>query len=126
MNKFSKLAAKQLDSHKKKQTMNISFDFDGVLSNKEGRDLAEMLIDQGNEIYIITARQSSRPGDVFEIADELGIEMDHVIFTGGRDKWQFMDENEIAIHYDNNPEQIKKINEKTKTNGKIFIRGEIE
>lgn len=106
--------------------MNISFDFDGVLTNEDGRILAEMAMDDGNEIYIITARQPARSDDVFKIADELGIEMDHVIFTGGRDKWQFMEENDIAIHYDNNPEQIKKINEKTKTNGKLFVRGKIE
>jgi len=106
--------------------MNISFDFDGVLTNQSGRDMVEMMIERGDEIYIITARQSSRSADVFEIADELGIELDHIIFTGGRDKWQFMDENEIAIHYDNNPEQIKKINENTKTKGKLFVRNQIE
>ena len=98
----------------------ISFDFDGVMSTKKGQALAQSLIDKGETVFIITARDRSQSKDVYRIADILGIDRTRVIFTFHRDKWPFMDQHAIETHYDNNSEQIKKINENTKTKGILF------
>jgi hypothetical protein len=50
----------------------------------------------------------------------LGIKHDRVIFTNHRDKWHVMAQYRIGTHYDNNQEQITKINEKTNTKGVLF------
>jgi len=100
--------------------MIISFDFDGVLSNVKGRNLAIDKQHAGNEIWIITARRMDENDRVFEIAQQLNIPKTHVVFTNGMDKWKFMERFNISVHYDNNPEQIDKINKNTKTRGILF------
>jgi len=98
----------------------ISFDYDGVLSTPRGRKLAKLLIEGGATVYIITARMRTQSDDVYKTAELLGIKKERVIFTNHRDKWHVMDQYRIGTHYDNNPEQIKKINEKTTTKGVQF------
>lgn len=98
----------------------ISFDFDGVLSTPRGRKLAKHIIDGGATVYIITARMRNQSEDVFKVADDLGIKRERIIFTNHRDKWHVMEQHRIGTHYDNNAEQIKKINEKTSTKGVQF------
>jgi len=91
----------------------ISFDFDGVLTREVGRELAKLKIKQGFEVWIVTARRPDQSDAVFKIAEELNIPKTRIIFTSGRDKWKFIDEFEIGLHYDNNEEQINKIRENT-------------
>jgi len=98
----------------------ISFDYDGVLSTPRGRKLAKLLIEGGATVYIITARMRNQSDDVFKTAELLGIKKERVIFTNHRDKWHVMEQYRIGTHYDNNQEQITKINEKTKTKGVLF------
>jgi hypothetical protein len=98
----------------------ISFDFDGVLSTPRGRKLAKLIMDGGATVYIITARMRNQSEDVFKVADDLGIKRERIIFTNHRDKWHVMEQYRIGTHYDNNAEQIKKINEKTNTKGIQF------
>lgn len=98
----------------------ISFDFDGVLSTAAGRKLAESKKGPDVELWIVTARRIDWNDRVFDVADELSIPHSRIIFTGGRDKWPFIERYNIAIHYDNNPEQIAKIKEKTTANAIIF------
>jgi len=98
----------------------ISFDFDGVLSTAPGRRLAESLKGPDVELWIVTARPVDWNDRVFAVADELKIPHTRIIFTGGRDKWPFIERYHIAVHYDNNPEQIAKIKEKTQATAKIF------
>ena len=98
----------------------ISFDYDGVLSTPRGRKLAKLLIEGGATVYIITARMRTQSDEVYKTAELLGIKKERVIFTNHRDKWHVMDQYRIGTHYDNNPEQIKKINEKTTTKGVQF------
>lgn len=87
----------------------ISFDYDGTLSTKRGKELAAEKIANGNPVYIITARQKSDSHDVYATADELGIQKSHVIFTNGEDKWKYILQYDIDIHYDDNEEQRQKI-----------------
>jgi uncharacterized HAD superfamily protein len=101
-------------------TKRISFDFDGVLSTAAGRKLAESKKGPDVELWIVTARPVDWNDRVFAVADELKIPHTRIIFTGGRDKWSFIERYNIAVHYDNNPEQIAKIKEKTSANAIIF------
>ena len=98
----------------------ISFDYDGTLSTSKGKKLAAEFIASGAAVFIITARQPSESESVYAIADVLGIRKDRVIFTAGKDKWPFMDKYRIGTHYDNNAEQVRKINENTQTKGILF------
>jgi uncharacterized HAD superfamily protein len=98
----------------------ISFDFDGVLTTEKGRELARVKIKQGFEVWIITARQMNQNDRVYEVAKELGIRKNNVVFTNGRDKWSFVELHNISTHYDNNVEQITKIKKNTKAKGQLF------
>jgi uncharacterized HAD superfamily protein len=98
----------------------ISFDFDDTLSTAKGQTLAKQFIDEGKTVYIITARQRRMSEGVYEIADELGIPHTRIYFTNGADKWETIKRLGIGIHYDNNKEQIDKINANTECEGRLF------
>jgi hypothetical protein len=71
-------------------------------------------------VLIITARQSKDSKEVFDVADKLGIRRSDIYFTNGKNKWETVKSLGVAIHYDNNQEQIDLINKMTKTEGKLF------
>jgi len=98
----------------------VSFDFDNTLSTIKGKMMAIREINKGNEVWIITARRNDQNADVLKVAKELKIPEKRIVFTNGKDKWTFVQENKIDKHYDNSNEQIKKINQNTKTKGIIF------
>lgn len=102
--------------------MKISFDYDDTLTTSRGKNLFLRLQSGHNEMFIVTARQSSNPIPD-SVIEELGINNNNNIFyTNGEDKWKKLKELKIDIHYDNNDEQIKKIKENTDIRGvKFFI-----
>jgi hypothetical protein len=87
----------------------ISLDYDDTLSTQRGKDLARRLMNEGNDIYIVTRRQSSAGDSVYRTAKELGIDRSKVFFTNGQLKWKKLKELGIQKHYDNNPDEIKAI-----------------
>lgn len=96
------------------EKLKVSFDYDGVLSTDKGKEKAKEEIDLGNIVYIITARmESGDNSDLFSIAKELGISKDRIYFTNHKDKWNEIKRLGINKHYDNNQEQINKINKNT-------------
>jgi len=100
--------------------MPISFDYDGVLSTSKGKDLASKFIKDGKDVRILTARSiADDNSDLEATAKNLGI--DTIYYTNGRDKWPFVIKYNIKEHYDNNQEQVDKINEKTKARGILFV-----
>ena len=100
--------------------MPISFDYDGTLSTKKGKTLAAKFISDGKDVRILTARNiTDDNSDLEATAKNLGI--DTIYYTNGRDKWSFIIKYGIKEHYDNNQEQIDKINEKTKARGILFV-----
>jgi len=100
--------------------MKISFDVDGVLDTPQGMALARRKITEGNRVYIITARNEERmAAAVYEIAKELGIPRLRVYFTNGEDKWKTIQRLGIEVHYDNNEEQVNKIDEQTHAKGEL-------
>lgn len=98
----------------------ISFDYDGVLSTKAGKEKAMMEMKKGNDVFIVTARRKEQGKDVYNTADELGIDHAKVVFTNGQDKWNYLVKHEIDIHYDNNQEQIRKIKSNTNIKGELW------
>lgn len=101
--------------------MVVSFDFDDTLSTAKGRDKAVEWISKGAILYILTARcKDGNNLDLISRAKELQIPLTRVIFTCHQDKYKFIDDNEIDVHYDNNKEQIDLINQKTDARGILF------
>jgi len=98
--------------------LKVSFDYDGVLSTNNGKELAKQRISNGDEVYIITGRmESDKNSDIYSISKELGIDRNHIYFTNHKDKWEQVKHLNIDTHYDNNAEQIDKINKNTDTKG---------
>lgn len=96
----------------------ISFDFDDVLELDKYQSLAEEFINAGDTVYIITRRQEDTMSKaVFEVADKLNIPHSRVIFTNGHLKWEAVKNLNIDKHYDNNPNEIEKINDNTDAEG---------
>jgi len=109
---------KQIEKEKQKMSfmgVKISFDFDGTLTQLRERKRAKRLIEQGNTLYIISAREGVE--GMLEVADELGIPHDRVFATGSnQNKLAKIIDLGINTHYDNNREVISKL-KNTKTNG---------
>jgi hydroxymethylpyrimidine pyrophosphatase-like HAD family hydrolase len=91
----------------------ISFDFDGTLSTPQGKALAKRFISKGYNVYIVTARAPRLSKAVYEVADELGIPHNRVKMTGSNSaKIDFIVNNRIRKHYDNNPDVVNALKDK--------------
>ena len=88
--------------------MKVSFDYDGTLSTKAGKLLAQQFIKKGDELFIISARQTKE--GMMETANALGIDSDHVFAVGSNtEKIAKIKELNIDKHFDNNPDVIKEL-----------------
>jgi hypothetical protein len=86
----------------------ISFDFDDTLSTARGQALAKKEIDNGNNVYIISARHDKE--GMFNVADSLGISHDKIFATGSNQaKVEKIKELNIKKHYDNNSDVINEL-----------------
>lgn len=86
----------------------ISFDYDGVLSTDKGKEKAKRLIQDGNTVYIISARRDKE--SMISTAEEIGITEDRIYATGSnKAKVQKIKDLKINKHYDNNPDVIKEL-----------------
>ena len=95
--------------------MKISFDYDDTISTKKGGDLAKQLIADGNDVYIISAR-NLKVG-MIDRARSIGIPTNRVFATGSNEnKIAKVKELGIETHYDNNENVIKELG----TKGKLF------
>lgn len=108
----------QFDGNKQveryKAITKISFDYDGVLSTKKGKELALSKIKEA-DIYIIAARHHRE--NLLKVADEIGIKHSRVFNVGSNKiKIEKIKELRIDTHYDNNPNVIKEL----KSIGKLF------
>jgi hypothetical protein len=59
----------------------ISIDYDDTLSTQRGKDLARRLINEGNDLYVVTKRRRTESNDVYRDAQAVGIPRDRVFFT---------------------------------------------
>lgn len=102
--------------------MRVSFDVDGVLDTLAGQDLAARAIAKGDDVFIITARNEGRmSAEVYDIAAKLGIPRLRIYFTNGADKWRTVERLDIDLHYDNNREQVDKIEQNTDAQAVLFV-----
>lgn len=86
----------------------ISFDYDDTLSTSRGQELAKKEISAGNDVYIVSARDSKDA--IIPIADELGIPGSHIFATGSNEaKIKKVKELGIDKHYDNNSDVVSEL-----------------
>jgi hydroxymethylpyrimidine pyrophosphatase-like HAD family hydrolase len=85
----------------------VSIDYDDTLSTDRGKELAKRLLEQGKELVVVTRRRDEQMDEVRKVAKELGI--DKVYNTNGQLKWKKLKELGIEKHIDNNPDEIKAI-----------------
>ena len=105
--------------------LKIAFDFDGTLTEPDVFFLAQRLIGCGHDVWIMTARIAldeefiekskyynrvpnrnvfERNSDLFEIAKELGIPRDKIIFTNLNDKSAAYFEHGFDLLFDDDSE----------------------
>lgn len=86
----------------------VSIDYDDTLSTKRGKQLAKELIDKGNTLYIISARDDKE--GMLSVAENLGIPESRVFATGSNEaKIQKIKDLKISKHYDNNSDVVKEL-----------------
>jgi len=85
----------------------ISFDYDDTLTTPEGFKLAKKLNEEGNNLYVITARDKITP-QMIERAEAAGIPKENIITAGSDEaKVKIVKENNISKHIDNKESVIK-------------------
>ena len=92
----------------------VSIDFDDTLNTERGKELYNRLKNEGKDIHIVTRRQQDTASkEVYDLAEELGINRSKIHFTNGQLKWKTLQRLGIETHYDNNPDEINAINTNT-------------
>ena len=88
----------------------ISFDYDETLTTDKGTELAKRYIQQGADVYIISARQEK--DGMLNKAKQLGIPESRIYATGSnKAKVEKIKELGITVHYDNNKDVINELGE---------------
>ena len=95
--------------------MRVSYDFDKTLEKRNIQQIASTHIQGGDEVFIITRRCQEESGEVFAVADQLGIPHDHIHFTCHEYKWATIRDIGIDVHYDDKLIEILLIEKNTKT-----------
>lgn len=91
-------------------TEKISFDYDETLTTAKGMRLAMQYIEQGVDVYIISAR--GEKDGMLNRANRIGIPESRVYATGSnKAKVEKVKELGITAHYDNNTDVIKELGE---------------
>jgi hypothetical protein len=98
----------------------VSFDFDDTLSRHDVQDLANDLINQGIEVWIVTSRfTEERSGnkfdnkDLFKVAEKLNIPKERIVFTNTNPKADFFDGKDFLWHLDDDEWELIEINSRT-------------
>lgn len=92
----------------------ISFDVDGVLTTVDGKLKLQQAIDNGDDVYVISARHNK--DKIVSMLSEFNIPTSHIFATGSNTlKVEKINELGIDKHYDDNPDVINKL-------GKIGIK----
>ena len=117
----------------------ISIDYDDTLSTERGKELAQRLINDGDIVYIISARNDGE--GILSVAESLGIPTSRIYETGSNSaKIQKIKDLGITKHYDNNSDVVKELGsvgyqfeetyndypEQAKENAKIALSGKNE
>lgn len=97
----------------------VSFDFDGTLSRHDVQAWAKEFIKKGFEVWIVTSRSKDawNNSDLYEIANELGIPLERIIFTEFEFKYNFFVGKDFIFHLDDDWIELKEIDIKTTVRG---------
>lgn len=95
----------------------VSFDYDDTLTTEKGQELLKQALNEGKEVYIISRRNKLFGSAVYEIAKKFSISPDKVFLTDGELKWKTIKRLNIGTHYDNNQNELDKIDENTLAEG---------
>ena len=86
----------------------ISFDVDGVLTTTDGKEKLQEAIDNGDEVFIVSARHNE--DKIVELLGDFNIPRSHIFATGSnRLKIEKINELEFDKHYDDNPDVIDEL-----------------
>lgn len=86
----------------------VSFDYDGTLTLKKYQDIAKKLIEDGVDVYIISASHTKQR--MLKVANELGIDRSNIFALGSNSsKIEKIKDLKIIKHYDNNKEVIDEL-----------------
>ena len=85
--------------------MKVSFDYDKTISRRDVQDYALYLKSKGIEVSILTSRPEYKIQEVYDLADELGIE--NVRYTNYESKSLFLDGYDL--HIDDDDKELKYI-----------------
>lgn len=101
----------------------VSFDFDGTLSKEEVQSYAKILIKKDDiEVWICTSRfideySTNQNNDLYEVADDIGINKSNIVFTSRADKYEYFLDKDFIWHLDDDWIETDLINKHTNTNG---------
>jgi len=111
--------------------MKISFDFDDTLERESVQRYATELVERGLEVWIVTSRYSPKEYsrthgvtresgikanmDLFEVAHEVGIPEDRIVFLGYAQKWRYLKDCDFIWHLDDDWQVNREILRHTKT-----------
>lgn len=115
----------------------VSFDFDSTLTRPDIKEFAQEIINQGIDVWIVTSRFNDDPStfdenipswikafksptvnnDLREMAEELGIPDDRIIYTNMELKSEFFKDTDFVWHLDDDWVEIKEINDTTNVIG---------
>lgn len=89
--------------------MRISFDFDDTLSLPEVQKIAKRFVDDGNDVWVTTARNPKSSiiydnTDVEEVCQKIGIPLEKIRYTNLKPKYLFL--KNYDLHIDNDPREI--------------------
>lgn len=105
---YTKWDEAKLNQIQELRNRKISWDFDGTLTTRAGKEMAKRQIRNGEILYIISARDTESA--MYSIADELGIPHERVYATGNNTaKVQKIKELQIVNHYDNNIAVVRQL-----------------
>jgi hypothetical protein len=106
----------------------ISFDYDDTLSTTRGKEMAKRAIEQGDEVYIISARNNR--SSLLDVADELRIPYSRVFATGSnKAKEEKVKELGINKHIDNNALVVRAlpgVGQKFKAQRKVIFNDDFD
>jgi hypothetical protein len=93
--------------------MRVSFDYDATLSRKDVQEFAKKLVSRGIEVWITTSRFDDETAkekawwwikdqnnNLFEVADECGIQRENIKFTNMESKSIFLKDKGFTFHLD--------------------------
>lgn len=87
----------------------VSFDYDDTLSTEAGFELAKKYVEEGDELYIISARNEVSQ-TMIDKAKELGIPQSRIYATGSnKSKVEKVKELNISKHIDNNADVVNEL-----------------